>query len=155
MSPFWDGKGKLDIPRAIRYASPMKTIYRFLIPYIVCVAIIGIFGFPLSCGGGSEADDQGVGAECTTADDCDEGQECLAFKGGYCGIEDCVDDDDCPDGSLCVAHTDGTDYCFLVCDDKSDCNINRSAEDESNCSANIVFVESHPNTKACVPPSAF
>lgn len=135
----------------------MKRLLRYGFPYVAVVFVIALLGFPLACGGdGTEADQQGVGAECSTADDCDQDevmQDCLDFKGGYCGIEDCFDDNDCPDGALCVEHTDGIDYCFLVCKDKSDCNINRSSDNESNCSANIVFKENHPNTKACVPPS--
>ena len=132
----------------------MKTINRYLIPYLFCLALIGFLGFPLACGNGTEADEQGVGAECDSSSDCDDEQDCLDFKGGYCGIEDCLDDEDCPDGSLCVTHDDDVNYCFLVCEDKSDCNINRSDDVESNCSANVDFVKNHPNTKACVPPSA-
>lgn len=133
----------------------MKRRALFIVQYLLIVTLIGVFGAPFGCGdGGTEADKAGVGSECASVDDCEDGQDCLVFKGGYCGIEDCVSDDDCPDGSLCVAHTDGTDYCFLVCDTKSDCNINRSAENESNCSSNIDFVENQAgNPKACVPPS--
>lgn len=110
----------------------------------------------------TEADRIGVGAECTDDDDClkpdtDAGpyQICLAqFKGGYCGIENCTGNDDCPDGSVCVAHTDGVNYCFRRCVNKSECNINRSSDVESNCSANIVFVQANTTGKACVPPSS-
>ena len=133
----------------------LKHISLYLIQYSLAVClVVAIGGFPLACGGGSEADDEGVGAECTTADDCDESQECLAFKGGYCGIEDCVDDDDCPDGSFCVTHDDGIEYCFLECTDKPDCNVNRTEENESNCvgSGTVDFVEAHPSDKVCVPP---
>lgn len=106
-----------------------------------------------ACGDGSEAERRGVGAECSTNDDCTEaGQQCLAFKGGYCGVRDCVEDTDCPSGSLCVTHDDGVNYCFLVCADKPDCNRNRSADHESNCSSNIVYAD-QGSGKACVPPS--
>jgi len=104
---------------------------------------------------GTEADQRGVGSECSINEDCtEEGQECLDFKGGYCGVKDCTQDEECPEGSRCVAHTDGVNYCFLVCADKPECNLNRSVENESNCSANITFVEApQAEVKACVPPS--
>ena len=113
-----------------------------------------------SCG--SPAQQAGIGRECAVDDDCNEGDDgddidntCLAFKGGYCGREDCADDADCPDGSACVTHDDGENYCFLLCRDKPECNGDRSAENESNCSANITFVDAQEeNVKACVPPSA-
>ena len=52
-----------------------------------------------------------------------------------------------------VAHEDGEDYCFLICNDKLQCNPTRPASIESNCSANITFVGGDPGEKACVPPS--
>lgn len=112
-------------------------------------------------GPATEADYVGVGAECIDNDDClqpendsDPVQICLTqFKGGYCGIENCESNDDCPQGSACVAHEDGANYCFRRCTDKSECNINRSADAESNCSANIDFVVPSTTGKACVPPS--
>lgn len=107
----------------------------------------------VACGDESEADRRGVGASCTNNDDCTEaGQSCLAFKGGYCGVIGCVEDNDCPGGSLCVTHTDGVNYCFLVCSDKSDCNRNRTADIEANCSSSITFAD-QGSGKACVPPS--
>lgn len=104
---------------------------------------------------GSEADRHGVGAECAANTDCtEEGQLCLTqFKGGYCGVEDCTADADCPDGSACVAHVDGKNYCFLLCTDKTECNTNRTVDNEANCSSSITFVEDNMNKKACVPPS--
>lgn len=105
-------------------------------------------------GGGTEADKLGVGAACSGNADCKvEGQICLPFKGGYCGLADCTADTDCPQGSLCVAHTDGKNYCFRVCKDKVECNYNRPVELESNCSANVTFVSGGKGSKACVPPS--
>lgn len=107
----------------------------------------------LACGAGTEADELGVGAECGGESDCLEDQACLQqFKGGYCGIEGCQLDDDCPEGSACVAHSDGANYCFRSCTDKSECNLNRSPDNESNCSANIDFTDMGSG-KACVPPS--
>lgn len=102
----------------------------------------------------NEADLLGVGAQCAGDEDCQEDdQSCLTqFKGGYCGVEDCEEDLDCPDGSRCVAHDDGANYCFRVCTDKSECNVNRDPDNESNCSANITFVDDGGG-KACVPPS--
>ena len=104
---------------------------------------------------GSEADRRGVGAQCASADDCtEEGQSCLTqFKGGYCGVQDCVHDADCPAGSACIAHDDQKNYCFLICVEKVDCNINRDLENESNCSSSVTFVDGTMSRKACVPPS--
>jgi hypothetical protein len=115
----------------------------------------------VGCGGGTEADRMGVAAECRDDRDClfEIQLECLdAFRGGYCGLADCVDNLDCPESSACVAHTDGRNYCFRLCDHKSECNRNRSVANEANCSSNITFTE--PATidtrfghRACVPPS--
>lgn len=110
----------------------------------------------VGCSAESAADRLGIGSECTTTEDCDEdtNQSCLmAFKGGYCGIQDCVGNADCPEDSACVVHDDGTNYCFRTCIDKAECNLNRGADVESNCSANVTFVESVGSLKACVPPS--
>ena len=60
---------------------------------------------------------------------------------------------DCPLGSSCVAHDDGTNYCFLTCIDKPDCNLTRPVEVEANCSSSITFVDGKTEKKACVPPS--
>ncbi len=119
--------------------------------------LISVAIMSLACSDGTEADRLGVGAECSTHDDCDDttDQQCLStFKGGYCGIENCVDDDDCPNASACVAHGDGIHYCFRTCTDKAECNENRSPDQEANCSANVTFVEVQDESiKACVPPS--
>jgi len=84
--------------------------------------------------------------------------ECLTqFTGGYCGLEGCEGDADCPEGSACVTHDDGggdANYCFRLCQDKSECNRNRDEENEANCSANITFVDEPQDRKACVPPSS-
>ncbi len=107
-----------------------------------------------ACGDdGSEADRRGVGASCASNSDCtEEGQVCLPFKGGYCGVASCVEDVDCPSGSLCVTHDDGLNYCFLVCADKPDCNRNRGVDVEANCSGSVTFADAGDG-KACVPPS--
>ncbi|MDA3864212.1 MAG: hypothetical protein PF689_10145, partial [Deltaproteobacteria bacterium] len=66
----------------------------------------------------NEANKLGVGAQCTTNEECDleNDQSCLLdFKGGYCGVMDCIADEECPEGSRCVAHDDGNNYCFLIC----------------------------------------
>ena len=101
---------------------------------------------------GNESDKLGVGAQCSSADDCNDGQSCLSFKGGYCGDKDCMADSDCPAGSACVTF-EGSNYCFLVCADKPECNRYRPVEDESNCSANLEFLEDRAGRKVCVPPS--
>ncbi len=93
---------------------------------------------------------------------CSEGQQCLlGFKNGYCGLSGCSRDSDCPTGSACVteqvANQDGgvnsSNFCFLVCSAKADCNTNRPVEGEANCSSTAVFVEGANGRKACVPPS--
>jgi hypothetical protein len=109
--------------------------------------------------GGSDADRLNVGAECLASEDCDNSddfiQTCLPqFAGGYCGLQDCLDDLDCPEDSACIAHTDGVNYCFRTCADKPECNRNRSIENESNCSSNVVFTDGANGRKACVPPSS-
>ena len=122
-----------------------------------------------ACGGdgdddSTEADRVGVGAACSDENDCreqsdtdTEGEDLvclLQFAGGYCGLEDCSANDDCPEGAACVAHSDGVNYCFRRCQSKSECNANRPVEAESNCSANVTFVEPATSGKACVPPSS-
>jgi hypothetical protein len=111
----------------------------------------------LSCGDdGTEADRLGIGAECTRNDQCDEStnQRCLTqFKGGYCGLLGCAHDTDCPSASACIAHEDGMKYCFRVCADKPECNVNRSVANESNCSGSATFVDGTMGRKACIPPS--
>ena len=81
------------------------------------------------------------------------GQTCLAFKGGYCGVQGCAKAGDCPVGSACVSHTDGKNYCFLICNDKAQCNVHRPLEVEANCSSSITFADGTKNSKACIPPS--
>jgi hypothetical protein len=105
--------------------------------------------------GSTDAQRKGVGAACTDDMQCNDGQSCLTqFKGGYCGLEDCTADVDCPAGSACVTHDDGVNYCFLICQEKVDCNgALRPAEVEANCSSNIDFVDDTTPRKACVPPS--
>lgn len=109
---------------------------------------------------GTQADRLGVGAACDSDDDClqskrDGGisEQCLTqFKGGYCGLENCRDHADCPQGSGCVVHDDGNNYCFRLCRDKPECNLNRTPANEANCSASIEY-EGGDLGKACVPPS--
>jgi len=121
--------------------------------------IIFIAFFVFSCGDdddSSEAVYRGVGAGCETNEDCsEEEQQCLEFKGGYCGLKDCTKDEDCPEGSACVTFDDavGTNYCFLICTEKWECNEHRSVDDESNCSSNKTFVDGKKDRKSCVPPS--
>jgi len=111
---------------------------------------------------GTEADRLGVGAQCSTDQDClqpqtqnEPVQKCLQqFKGGYCGIENCTKDTDCPQASACVAHSDGKNYCFRICVDKLECNQNRLESFAANCSSNVSFVGGKTDSKACVPPSS-
>ncbi|MDX2091385.1 MAG: hypothetical protein SFX73_26230 [Kofleriaceae bacterium] len=113
-----------------------------------------ILALVASCGG-DDADALGVGAQCTSSDDCDDGstQMCLPFKGGYCGLTGCAHDTDCPADAACIAHDDGVNYCFRTCATKADCNANRDAENEANCSSTAVFVDGDAGRKACTPPS--
>ncbi len=108
-----------------------------------------------ACGGDNEADERGIGAQCTGNDQCDADlmQVCLGFKGGYCGEMGCTVDADCVDNSACIRHTDGVNYCFRTCADKAQCNANRDVENEANCSSSVDFVEGAMGRKACVPPS--
>lgn len=128
-------------------------------PVLLFAASLAIVG----CRGGNEADRIGVGAECTTTADCPLLEcdtepcpelQCLTqFDGGYCGLADCTGDIDCPFGSACVTHEDGRNYCFRLCDDKPECNLNRSEDVWSNCGSSVVFVE--PQTqRACIPSSS-
>ena len=131
-----------------------KHIFRALFCAVLACALT------TACSDENEADRLGVGAECTVMDDCYQAdgeipQDCLRqFAGGYCGVVGCASNDDCPEASACVAHTDGQNYCFRTCLDKSECNVNRSVDNESNCSANIVFTDGAMGFKACVPPSS-
>jgi hypothetical protein len=130
------------------------------------VAAIGFVGLSSACsdddgGYGTQADQIGVGAECRNDADClqtgDGGivQQCLTeFKGGYCGLKACQADEECPYGSACVSHEDGQTYCFRICRDKGECNLNRSVDHESNCVSSVDFVEGANGSKACVPPSS-
>ena len=119
------------------------------------LAFVASLALTLACHGyGNEADELGVGAECSATGDCLEGQSCLTqFKGGYCGMTGCTSSDDCPASSGCVTHTDSQNYCFRICADKDECNANRSVEVESNCSSNVTFASGKKEGKACVPPS--
>lgn len=126
--------------------------------YPVLLALLAL----AACGSDNEADRVGVGAACAVTADCPIIEcaaepcpelECLTqFSGGYCGLADCTAAADCPMGSSCVIHDDGRNYCFRLCVDKPECNLHRSADIESNCSANVDYVED-PSSKACVPPS--
>ena len=124
---------------------------------VLCVFLVAVIVGAGACGGGTEADNLGVGAQCEATDQCDEeiGLLCLPqFKGGYCGLSGCVDNLGCPEGSACVAHDDGMNYCFRICLDKSECNANRDLENEANCSSSITFTDpASSGLKACVPPS--
>jgi hypothetical protein len=120
----------------------------------VALAVVVVAACGDGDGSGTEAQRRGVGAACTADEDCTEpGQECLDFKGGYCGVADCSSDEDCPSGSACVQHDDGERYCFLICTNKPQCNVTRPADAEANCVANIEFVDGPSTFKACVPPS--
>ena len=127
--------------------------------WTIMACLLGLAACDDGDGGGTEAQRSGIGDECTTTDECPTREDdmgvslaCLPFKGGYCGAEDCTADADCPAGSACVTH-EGSNYCFLICDDKADCNARRPADAESNCVANLDFLDDRDGRKVCVPPS--
>lgn len=139
-----------------------------LAPWYLIIMLIATLGLQ-ACGDdddGSEANQVGVGSECTATTECptydldgeggeDPAQmECLQeFSGGYCGVKDCTKHEDCPTGSMCVTHSDGKNYCFLSCSEKEECNEHRSVENQANCSSSVVFVDGSKSGKTCVPPS--
>jgi hypothetical protein len=117
--------------------------------------LFGLF-VGLGCGSSqSPANQLGVGADCTMSSQCTQpGQVCLTeFKGGYCGVAGCLHDADCPGGSACVTDN-GTNYCFLICSQKTDCNLHRTAADESDCNSSLPFVDGDTNAKVCRPPDS-
>jgi hypothetical protein len=104
----------------------------------------------------TEADRLGVGAQCTATEECNPDIDlvCLdQFKGGYCGLQGCTGDIDCPEASACVTDGGGVNFCFRICIDKAECNVNRDLENESNCSSSITFIDGDMGRKACIPPS--
>jgi hypothetical protein len=109
----------------------------------------------VACGCSQNANQLGVGAQCTANAACETGQVCLTeFSGGYCGIAGCQHDIDCPQGSACVTGSNGVNYCFLVCANKTDCNAHRSANNEADCNSALTFVEGTMSRKVCRPPSS-
>jgi hypothetical protein len=102
----------------------------------------------------NEANRRGVGSECSPTALCSEtGQVCLMdFKGGYCGVSPCLHDTECPAGSACVTDDNQTNYCFLVCAAKTDCNLHRSLDNESDCTSSLTFVDGTMGRKVCRPP---
>ncbi len=133
----------------------MKSPHRIFRSGLLSALALLAAGLGAACGdSGTEADRLGVGAQCTKNEQCQEGQNCLAFKGGYCGLEGCTKDMDCPAASACVAHEDGKNYCFRICGEKIECNRNRTLEFESNCVSNVTRVDpAGAAAKFCVPPS--
>ena len=53
-----------------------------------------------------------------------------------------------------MTENDQVNYCFLICNDKPDCNPNRTVDNESNCTSSIAFVDDANSRKVCNPPSA-
>jgi len=132
-------------------AEKLNMNHRLPIPALLITLVLSLTA--LCCG--NDADDLGVGAECSSVDECGEGQSCLTeFKGGYCGLRDCQHDVDCPDGSACITHTDSVNYCFLICGTKDQCNEHRDADNEANCSSSVDFIDGANDRKACIPPSS-
>jgi hypothetical protein len=132
---------------------------------LVALAGVTVGGCNDHDGGGPNADTLGVGVECAIDSDCPElevGDEliqlsCLTqFKGGYCAIQGCSSQLDCPWQATCVAHDDGNEYCMRQCAAKSECNANRSPDNEANCSANFTYADpadERSALKVCLPPT--
>lgn len=142
----------------MRFASPRS---------LISVLVFGLALTAAGCGGSAgDADRVGVAAECMTTAECgtyvrgDAGTQqlqCLpAFRGGYCAVPNCVTSTECPEGSVCVAHTDGSNYCLRSCDNKPECNANRSVANEANCSSsfNWAVPGEDDESKVCIPPSS-
>ena len=77
--------------------------------FLTLVCAFTLLGFG-GCGE-EDANEQLIGGECATAEDCDDNNDdtpaldCItAFKGGYCGREGCASNADCPEKSICVTH---------------------------------------------------
>lgn len=132
----------------------------------ICLLAIAIFGFSfLSCSddkSGTEADRVGIAGECSASEDCAQdvdSLQCLTgFKGGYCGLAGCTENANCPIGSVCVLEN-GSSFCFRTCADKNECNPNRSAANEANCSGSFDLMKADDQmpvglAKVCIPPSA-
>ena len=120
---------------------------------IMCALVLAVVS---GCGSNQNAANQaGIGAQCTMTSDCTTaGEICLTeFKGGYCGLTGCLHDTDCPQGSACVTDN-GANFCFLVCNTKTDCNLHRSSENESDCTSSLPFVDGDTNLKVCRPPNS-
>jgi hypothetical protein len=132
----------------------MTKLQLFRAPVLTVTAFSALFACGSDHHEGTEAQRRGVGSSCASDEECTEaGQRCLTFKGGYCGVADCLTDANCPQGSACVAHSDGRNYCFLICANKPECNVNRPLDIEANCASNITFTTDDKTRKACVPPS--
>jgi hypothetical protein len=119
---------------------------------IMCALVFVVWG----CGSNQNAANQaGIGAQCTITSDCTTaGEICLTeFSGGYCGLSGCLHDTDCPQGSACVTDNQ-TNYCFLICAAKTDCNLHRSVANESDCNSSLTFVDGTMNRKVCRPPNS-
>lgn len=65
----------------------------------------------------------GVGAACTSVEDCsDPGAVCLDLTGGYCAIPDCAGTPDaCPEGSACFLFGEEGSYCVDTCLSSDEC----------------------------------
>jgi hypothetical protein len=96
--------------------------------------------------------DCGVGADCTDAQHCAAGLECLGdFDGGYCGTTGCQADGDCPQDSACVSRGD-TNYCLKLCATAPDCTFCRHHDVAATCSDGVEFVDAGATGPVCVPP---
>jgi hypothetical protein len=94
--------------------------------------------------------DCGVGANCTDADDCDPGLECVtSVEGGYCTTRGCMVNADCGD-DLCVRVGDET-YCHRPCTVASDCSLCRNDDSPATCRDDVTFAEDGTTGSVCVP----
>jgi len=111
-----------------------------------------------SSGGGSNnrkicvPGDCGIGADCSTTDDCAADLECFTtYRGGYCGLAGCLLNDDCPGDALCVVSDDGNNYCQKPCTAASDCTLCRHDGLNAVCSDDVTFAEADASGSVCLP----
>jgi hypothetical protein len=111
-----------------------------------------------SSGGGSENRKVcmpatcGIGAACSSDDDCGDLSCVRGATGGYCSKRDCAVNDDCPGDSLCVT-SGGSSYCYKACSAASDCSLCRFDGVRPACSDDVVFAEDGTTGSVCIPPA--
>ncbi len=87
-----------------------------------------------------------VGAECTSRDQCEPGQDCFPTPKGFCskGCSEPGQTRECPSGSVCTVFYGTTPVCSQKCDSSSDCR------DGFSCS----LAATGSDSSACQPLAA-